>query len=172
VYILYFFHTKYLVLYQDNKQHDILLITYRSSLAGHLHLIPLRRIYLFEYPKRSIKPYQRTPSSHPYIHPPSIHLHMYSTTTTAPIRAASIFPKSGLRVGTLRCCYSSTSPAAAAALRARTFFAYNHSNRQIQKRDSGKRVFSTTPRTRIRDFFPPPETEHIKDLESAWGHPV
>lgn len=89
---------------------------------------------------------------------------MYSTTATAPIRAASIIPKNGFRAASLR-NYTSASPAS--ALRAGTFFVY-----QQHQKGSGKRVFSTTPRTQIKEFFPPPETEHIKDLESAWGHPV
>ncbi|KAL2003703.1 hypothetical protein VTN02DRAFT_2734 [Thermoascus thermophilus] len=89
---------------------------------------------------------------------------MYSTTATAPIRVASIIPTSGLRAAGLRNC-PSTSPAS--ALRAGAFFVY-----QQHQKGFGKRIFSTTPRPQIREFFPPPETEHIKDLESAWGHPI
>ncbi|GKZ39478.1 alternative oxidase, mitochondrial precursor [Aspergillus brasiliensis] len=39
---------------------------------------------------------------------------------------------------------------------------HNHSN---------KRFISSTPRTQIKDFFPPPKAPHI-EVETAWAHPV
>lgn len=95
---------------------------------------------------------------------------MYSTTATAPVRVASILPRKGLRLTALR-CYSNA--ACTSGLRSGTFFLQNSNYaKSQQQRTDNKRVFSTTPRTQIKQFFPPPETDHIADLESSWTHPV
>ncbi|GAD93597.1 alternative oxidase [Paecilomyces variotii No. 5] len=95
---------------------------------------------------------------------------MYSTTATAPIRATSMLPKRGLRLTALR-CYSNT--ACTSGLRSGGFFIQNSNyHNRPQRQTDNKRVFSTTPRTQIKEFFPPPETDHIRDLESSWAHPV
>ncbi|GJC99700.1 alternative oxidase [Colletotrichum higginsianum] len=41
----------------------------------------------------------------------------------------------------------------------------------LQPGSSGSRSFSTTPATRLRDFFPAKETEHIRRTAPAWPHP-
>ncbi|KAJ9195106.1 hypothetical protein DTO164E3_940 [Paecilomyces variotii] len=95
---------------------------------------------------------------------------MYSTTATAPVRVASILPRKGLRLTALR-CYSNA--ACTSGLRSGSFFLQNSNYaKSQQQRTDNKRVFSTTPRTQIKQFFPPPETDHIADLESSWTHPV
>jgi ubiquinol oxidase len=34
------------------------------------------------------------------------------------------------------------------------------------------RKFHSTPRTQIKEFFPEPDTPHIKKTEAAWPHPM
>ena len=42
---------------------------------------------------------------------------------------------------------------------------------QLQLRNS-HRDFSTTPTPRIKEFFPPPETENVRETRPAWPHPM
>ncbi|KAJ5785167.1 Alternative oxidase [Penicillium pulvis] len=35
-----------------------------------------------------------------------------------------------------------------------------------------KRLISSTPQNQIKEFFPPPQTSGVKEVESAWAHPV
>ena len=34
------------------------------------------------------------------------------------------------------------------------------------------RLISSTPQNQIKEFFPPPQTSGVKEVESAWAHPV
>ncbi|KAI9756385.1 MAG: Alternative oxidase, mitochondrial precursor [Chaenotheca gracillima] len=35
-----------------------------------------------------------------------------------------------------------------------------------------RRQFSSTPRTSLKEFFPPPDSPHIRKTEAAWPHPL
>lgn len=40
------------------------------------------------------------------------------------------------------------------------------------QRPASRRDFSTTPTSRIKEFFPAPDKPHIKTTEAAWPHPI
>lgn len=88
---------------------------------------------------------------------------MNSITATAPIRAAYL-PKSHLHI-TLR---GYTSLVATTGLRGGSSV-FTSTRRPAM---NSKRVISSTPHpTKIKEFFPPPEAPHIKEI-TAWAHPV
>ncbi|KAJ5460639.1 Alternative oxidase [Penicillium daleae] len=37
---------------------------------------------------------------------------------------------------------------------------------------TSKRLISSTPKPQIKEFFPPPENPAVKDVASAWSHPI
>lgn len=76
---------------------------------------------------------------------------MYSTTATVPIRAAS----AATRVAVVSSAFRTAGRA--------SFVACRH---------NGKRMFSSTPRAALKEFFPKVETKQIVDVESGWPHPV
>ncbi|KJK64669.1 Alternative oxidase [Aspergillus parasiticus SU-1] len=87
---------------------------------------------------------------------------MNSITTTVPLRAASL-PKSYLHL-TLRGCTGSVTTAGLRCSGPLLASRINHQNT--------KRFISSTPQTQTKEFFPPPNAPHIKEVETAWAHPV
>ncbi|KAH8704804.1 putative alternative oxidase AlxA [Talaromyces proteolyticus] len=84
---------------------------------------------------------------------------MYSITTT-PIRVtASALPKTaGLRGCIVAASYSSLT-----SLSHKPAHTPYHTHRSVS---------STTPQSKIKEFFPKVETKQIVEVESAWRHPV
>lgn len=37
---------------------------------------------------------------------------------------------------------------------------------------TSKRSISSTPQNQITDYFPPPKTPNVKEVQTAWVHPV
>lgn len=85
-----------------------------------------------------------------------------------PIRAASVLPKAGTRIAIVPRRYFSALTST--GLHISDCIVYNDSRRR--SRDNGKRMFSSTPRTAHREFFPKVETKQIVDVEAGWEHPV
>ena len=85
---------------------------------------------------------------------------MNSLTATAPIRAA--IPKSYMHIATRN--YSNVI--AMNGLRCSGSLVAN------RHQTAGKRFISTTPKSQIKEFFPPPTAPHVKEVETAWVHPV
>jgi hypothetical protein len=98
---------------------------------------------------------------------------MTSISAAAPIRVVTTLPKPYLRISTVR---GYSSAAAMAGLRSgntcllspgHTSTTYQH-----QRSVAPKRYISSTKHTQIKDFFPPPQAPHVKEVQSAWRHPV
>ncbi|OJJ77859.1 hypothetical protein ASPBRDRAFT_113570 [Aspergillus brasiliensis CBS 101740] len=85
---------------------------------------------------------------------------MNSLAATAPIRVA--IPKSYMHIATRN--YSSVI--AMSGLRC------SASLGATRHQTAGKRFISTTPKSQIKEFFPPPTAPHVKEVETAWVHPV
>lgn len=88
---------------------------------------------------------------------------MNSLSTTAPIRMAAL-PKHYLQF-TVR---SYTKQMATTGLRCTGQWSANKCHLQ----PTTKRYISSTPQTQIKDYFPPPDAPKIKEVETAWVHPV
>ena len=50
--------------------------------------------------------------------------------------------------------------------------AHNNDNKERITNTAQHRHFSTTPTTRLKEFFPAPDTPNIKTTKSAWSHPI
>lgn len=51
--------------------------------------------------------------------------------------------------------------------------AYNPARRANKSAiPTSKRLISSTPQNRIEEYFPPPKNPNVKEIQSAWAHPV
>lgn len=88
---------------------------------------------------------------------------MNSLSATAPIRMAAL-PKHYLQF-TVR---TYTKQMASTGLRCTGQWSANKYHQQPPT----KRYISSTPQSQIKDYFPPPDAPKIKEVETAWAHPV
>ncbi|PWY70951.1 alternative oxidase [Aspergillus heteromorphus CBS 117.55] len=85
---------------------------------------------------------------------------MNSITATAPIRAA--IPMSCLHFsGGYSRAVATTGLRCSGSLLATT-----------RQQKTTKRFISNTPQPKIKEYFPPPTAPHVKEVETAWVHPV
>ncbi|OJJ64527.1 hypothetical protein ASPSYDRAFT_138533 [Aspergillus sydowii CBS 593.65] len=88
---------------------------------------------------------------------------MNSLSTTAPIRMAAL-PKHYLQFAVR----TYTKQMATTGLRCTGQWSAN----KYYQQPTTKRYISSTPRTQIKDYFPPPDAPKITEVETAWVHPV
>jgi hypothetical protein len=89
---------------------------------------------------------------------------MNSISTATPIRVAATLPKHYVQF-TVR---TYTRGIATTGLRCSgSYFSSNYTHQPATKR-----LIHSTPKSQIKEYFPPPDAPKIKEVKSAWVHPV
>jgi hypothetical protein len=85
---------------------------------------------------------------------------MNALSATAPLRSAA--PRAGLHLAVRT--YSGVA--------VMTFNPCHTRRRSAPLPSPAKRLISSTPQHHIKDYFPPPESATVKEVHTAWAHPV